>query len=603
MDSSSESKAAVIQRTISDDMDEIHGIMAQFQRQMETADGIVGLHPLGPVNVDKAKVGFVQACGRLRAALTGFQASTVASWEQLASGGAQERSEAVGGARRAAVAAVELGEMRRIAETVQADVRRSQRRVFEAAGAALAQTLQQEWPGGLAGRLRASADRLGLACYTDDQAGAATVTLAGRDLVIDVDMGETAAAVGVKVSFVSEMAHDARLDGLLQRRLAAGDVCGFEALASEMAALDRLARAQEAANIVHNTFAVAATLAEVQRQELLALDGEVAQLLSKGSGVTLPFSRHVGASTVYHMPAALRHGLSESQWAALGEGHAAAADVLRGCQWLDFAWEPSAQRHWFLAPDAAQHWAVVEQAGEGQPHQNIAGLQVRFVEPPTAEQASGGAWAPYALVARVDPPLAACAQTVRALMTMAAGDGIGSEPAPEDAPRLLEDAPTLERLILRDAADAAQIRAWTVSRVPLRHVRDVLALVPLLRRQAVFNELLASSAGASTVHVRTAATDPFRVDVCMIASGRPTLGAVLRVAEVSGAVLAWPLEALGVAADAPDVLAALAAADPALLTPAAAHTALSAAADISRSIPLTMQWLAAQSWEGWVMES
>ncbi|KAJ2083832.1 hypothetical protein H4R24_000484 [Coemansia sp. RSA 988] len=600
MDSSSESKTAAIQRTISDELDEIQGIMAQFQKQMEATDGIVGLHPLGPVNVDKARVGLAQACGRLRATLTGFQETTVASWGQLASGDAQGHSEAAGGARRAAVAAVELSEMRRIAETVQTDVRQSQRRVFEAAGAALAQTLQQEWPGGLAGRLRASAGRLGLACYTDDQAGAATVTLAGRDLVIDVDMGETAAAVGVKVSFVSEMAHDARLDGLLQRRLAAGDACGFEALAAEMGALDRLARAQAAANVVHNTFAVAATLAEVQRQELAALDGEVAQLLHNGSGIALPFARHVGASTVYHMPAALRHGLAKHQWTALGEGHAAATDVLRDCQWLDFAWEPSAQRHWFLAPDSAQHWAATEQTGEARPHPGIAGLQVRFMEPPAAEQASGGAWAPYALVARVDPPLVACAQTVRALMAVAADNGIGSESAPDDAPRLLEDAPTLERLILRDAADAPQIRAWAVSRVPLRHVRDVLALVPLLRRQAAFNELLASSAGAaavSAVCIRTAATDPFRVDVCMTAPDRPTLGVVLRVTEISGTILAWPLEALGVAADTPDMLAALAAADPTLLMPAAAHTALSAAADTSRSIPLTMQWLAAQRWE------
>ncbi|PIA16915.1 hypothetical protein COEREDRAFT_15107 [Coemansia reversa NRRL 1564] len=598
MDSSSGSKAAAIQRTISDELEELQGIIALFQRQLETPDGIVGLHPLGPINVDKARMGSAQACGRLKVALIEFQKNTVASWEQLASKDPQDQGEAVGGARRAAVAAAELVEMRRIAETVQTDVRQSQKRVFEAAGAALAQTLQQEWPAGLAGRLRASAGRLGLACYTDEQAGAATVTLAGRDLVIDVDVGTTATAVGVKVSFVSEMAHDARLDGLLQRRLAACDVCGFEALAAEMAALDRLARAQAAANVVHNTFAVAATLAELQRQELAALDGDVARLLRVGSGLALPFARHVGASTVYHLPAALCHGLSAEQWTTLNEGHAAAADMLRDCQWLDFAWESSVQRHWFLAPDAAQHWIAADHAGEAHLHPGIAGLQVRFVEPPTEDQASGGAWAPYTLVIRVDPPLVACAQTVRALMTVTAYGGIGGKPVLDDAPRLLEDAPTLEHILLGDAADAPQIRAWTISRVPLRHVRDVLAVVPLLRRQAAFNELLSSSAGAdatSGLRVQTVATDPFRIDVCMTAPSHPTVGAVLRISETSGAVLAWPLAALGVATDTSDVLAALAAADTALLASSAAHATLSAAADTSRSIPLTMQWLAAQS--------
>ncbi|KAJ2628900.1 hypothetical protein GGF44_004383 [Coemansia sp. RSA 1694] len=332
-------------------------------------------------------------------------------------------------------------------------------------------------------RLKSTAKRLGLAHYTDTHTEGdetiTTVTLAGSIIVIDVDIGAHVEALKVKVSYVSDIEHDERIDALMLDRLRAGDIRGFEVLVGEMAELDRLTKARSPASFIHNTFAVVATLAEIQVQELAALDGDFKQLLRYGSGIAVPHVRHVGPSSLYFMPATLRHGLVDEDWEALVNEHLLTdrvKSVAELCHWLYYSWEPSGVPHCFLSATYQKYClsadAMLENSESHQvatvQHPGIQGLSMRFLEfsprqagDDVSMQTGGGGgdaelWIPYSLVARVEPALPACALTVRAIMAATLSDttavqgpdqGTGTVGAAHDSPRLLENAPTLENLV------------------------------------------------------------------------------------------------------------------------------------------------------------
>ncbi|KAJ2907834.1 hypothetical protein GGI21_003491 [Coemansia aciculifera] len=567
------------QRTISDEFRELQHIVSQFQTQLDAPHGTVGLHPFGPVNVDGAQTSFTQACKRLREALTSYRDTTLVSWSRLLSSDSRQLSagQPIGMNESLAVALTnkapstvrELDEMRRIADALHEDTNKCKGVLLDAAADAISKALAVTGPTGqqamlLVERLKSTAKILGLAHYTDvrteDGGGGGdgtitTVTLAGTIIVIDVDIGAHVEALKVKVSYVSDIEHDERIDALMLDRLRAGDVRGFEELVAEMAELDRLTRTQSPASFIHNTFAVVATLAEIQAQELAALDGDFKQLLQYGSGIAVPHARHVGPSSLYFMPATLRHGLANEDWESLVKEHLLndrTKSVAELCHWLYYSWETSSKPHCFL-PAAHQKYclaadAMLEDSESHHTvtirHPGIQGLDMRFLEFLPPRQTDGasdgggdaaGVWIPYSLVARVEPPLPASALTVRAIMAATALD---AAVAPEsnqvvavthDSPRLLENAPTLENLV-RNSTDLAasdpavaathadtgvaaptstavhsiagqrvavemeapQIRAWTVCRIPVHHPQNILAVTAILRRQATFNSLLAS---------------------------------------------------------------------------------------------------------------
>ncbi|KAJ2773990.1 hypothetical protein IWQ56_000778 [Coemansia nantahalensis] len=650
-------------RSVGDEIRELQAIVGLFQDQLGAPGGVVNLHPLGAANVEKAQVAFGQACARLRAGLASYRDTTLASWAGLMAAGGEPAAAA---SYRAATAMRELSEMRRTTDVVHEDMAACQALLFDAAGDAVSRTLGDGRAGSarlLIERLAASAKRLGLAHYTDVQPGrdggeVTTVTLAGSVSVVDVDIGANADELKVKVSYVLDMEHDSRIDALMLRRLRAGDVRGFERLLGEMAALDKLTVAHPAASFIRSTFAVAATLAEIQRQELAALDGDLVELARSGSGVALPFMRHAGPATMYYLPAAVRYGLTAEQWGSLGSNTLEDAAELPGARWLSFAWEPSSTEHFFLPETCPRHCVDAEYMADSasgvrvvaSPHPAIRGLEMRFLEPthPRKQQqqeqpddASDQLWLRYAAVARLEPELPACAMTVRgivAVVSASAADGEAPDQAAEppsvgtlDSPRLLDDAPTLEQLVRASCApvpdagapfkathsvgrhaftvelDSPQIRGWSISRVPLASMRNVPAVVSLLRRQAIFNELVAScfsatgtslsASGAAAepvlaVAVKTHAGDPFRIDLCVrgAADDGAGQGVVLRVDETRSGISAWTHQALGVAGGS-DILAALAAVSPAALTADAAHPKLSRVASIGVSIPTLVHWL------------
>ncbi|KAJ2693093.1 hypothetical protein H4R19_006054 [Coemansia spiralis] len=250
-------------------------------------------------------------------------------------------------------------------------------------------------------------------------------------------------------------------------------------------------------------------------------------------------------------------------------------------------------------------------------------------------------WLRYAAVARLEPELPACTLTVRRIMAAvsaadAGGPDQGAEPPATgtvDSPRLLDDAPTLEQLVHAGCApgtaaaapfkathciggshavavelDSPQIRGWSIGRVPLASMSNIPAVVALLRRQAIFNELMASCFSITTadqpageaaaepetvVAVKTHACDPFRIDLCVRGAANNTSadqGVVLRVAEAHSDISAWTHQALGVGSGS-DVLAALAAVTPGALAAETAHTKLSQVASIGVSIPVVVRWL------------
>ncbi|KAJ1835473.1 hypothetical protein LPJ63_001093 [Coemansia sp. RSA 2711] len=652
-------------RTISDEFRELQSVVSRFQSQLDAVDGTIGLHPLGPVNVEQAQASFSQACKRLRSSLVSYRDTTLASWNQLFATGAMQHphlanmqadSPTVAATKRMAAATQELGDMRKIADTLHQDIGSCQKILVDAAGEAISRALADDGPGTsllLIERLKTSAKRLGLAHYTDvqnrDGAEVTTVTLAGGISVIDVDIGATKEHMKVKISYVSDIAHDQRIDVLMLGRLQTGDIHGFEKLVDEMAELDRLTKEKAPANFIHNTFAVVATLAAIQQQELAKLDDDFKQVLKRGSGIALPYMRHVGPSTMYYMPPAVAYGLSEHQWTEIAANNLPTVAELPRCMWLDYVWEPSNKQHCFLSATVQQHCVdpdhmAEESAGQkvlSYAHPTIEGLEMRFLEfaqlpaqdagaasaDAQTTQASG-VWIPYTLVARLAPELLACALTVRGIM-LATGQPTESSPgASQDSPRLLEDAPTLERLIYTDCVadnsstlfqavhrvgqstslvklESPQIRAWSISRIPITSMHQVLAVAPLLRRQAMFNELLASCFSTTavdtsahsesadpdiTVSAKTFANDPFRIDIAIKKdTDTAEQGVALRVSE-STEVLAWTHQALGVS-ESPDLLVAMSGVSSTTLTKDTAHKNLSRVADLCISIPIISQWL------------
>ncbi|KAJ2162080.1 hypothetical protein GGF46_000955 [Coemansia sp. RSA 552] len=677
-------------RTISDEFRELQCIVDQFQNQLDMPDGVVGLHPFGSVNVDKAQTSFAQACKRLRESLTAYRGMTLGSWGRLFAASASQLQQMGQGTiddtpvgattRRVAAASQELGEMRAATDALYEDISSCQKLLFDAAGDAVAEALKEaESPELLVERLKACAKRLELVHYTDTQKDASgsevtTVTLAGSISVIDVDIGSARDQMKVKVSYVSDIEHDKRIDVLMLGRLRAGDIHGFERLVGEMALLDRLTQERSPVSFIHNTFAVVATLAEVQKRELAVLDGDVRQLLRYGSGIALPYTRRVGPSTMYFMPPTVARGLTDEDWAGLEANGLATAAELPRCLWLSFAWEPSSSEHCFLSALFQQHCLGQDLAMEDSEthkvvtyaHPTIHGLGMRFLRFMRPEKANESAamqedskkdidsefWIPYTAVALLEPELPACALTVRGIMEATKADvGIltpeqatgEASRAPQDSPRLLEDAPTLEHLVYAGCtADATatrlfsathsiggqtstvtletpQIRAWSIRRIPLGNMHCVLAVIPLLRRQAVFNELVASCFSVTTdksteppascdnIALKTYANDPFRLDMCIrpvsstndkrsrIESNGDTAeradqGVVLRVSETTGDILAWTHQSLAVP-ESPDLLEALSGVDLTALTEATAHRGLSKAASISSSVPLVAHWL------------
>ncbi|KAJ2789785.1 hypothetical protein GGI18_002199 [Coemansia linderi] len=643
------------QRTISDEFHELQYIVSQFQTQLDTPHGTVGLHPFGPVNVDGAKTSFTQACKRLREALTSYRDTTLASWIHLLSAPNNYDSSALALTNKAPAAVRELDEMRRIADALHEDTNKCKTVLLDAAATAISKALAVSGPTGqqatmVVERLKSTARRLGLAQYTDTRTEGSdtitTVTLAGSIIVIDVDIGNSQAALKVKVSYVSDIEHDDRIDALMLDRLRAGDIRGFEELVEEMAVLDRLTRERSPASFIHNTFAIIATLKEIQAQELAALDGDSRLLLRCGSGIALPHARHVGPSSLYFMPATLRHGLADDDWEKLVNTQSMserAKSVSELCHWLYYTWEPSSSPHYFL-PSAVEKLCLPADAMEvaGSQvitvrHPAIHGLDMRFLEftkqqaDGTDMQAEGDAssefWIPYTLVARLEPPLPACALTVRAIMTATSSDATTQEPeqtAGHDSPRLLENAPTLENLVRGIAAnhpgsgqeaspeeqavemESPQIRAWTICRIPVHSPRSILAITAILRRQATFNSLLASCFATTqpSVTAKTYANDPFRIDLLVrahkgdvdamaeSAESPADQGLVVRVTETLGDVHVWTHQALGITT-ADDLLATLASIATSTLSKSTAHPSLSKVAGIGNSIPIIASWISA----------
>ncbi|KAJ1944491.1 hypothetical protein GGF37_002168 [Kickxella alabastrina] len=725
-------------RTISDEFRELQYIIDQFQSQLDTPEGTASLHPFGPINAEKAQSSFSQACFRLRESLTGYREMTLAPWAKLLSidaaqlqqqqqqhqmnGGIPVSTPVMAATHRAAAAAQELVEMRKITDALHEDTSKCKGILFDAAGSAISKALSMSsmgQPGLLVERLKATAKKLELAHYIDVQkregeGEVTTVTLAGGILVIDVDIGTSKEQLKVKVSYVSDIEHDKRIDALMLSRLLSNDICGFEQLVEQMATLDRLTKERAPANFIHNTFAISATLAEIQQQELRALGGDVRGLLRQGSGIALPHTRHVGPSTLFFAPAAIKSGLSQENWAALQTNSLCGVAGIPGLRWLCFNWEPAKSPHCFMPTQFQQYCLQSDHMVEdSEPHRvvtvshpSIHDLQMRFLEFTQHKSAERSAsdgddsmqvdgqdeqdknnrdelWIPYALVARLESPLPACALTVRRIMdaiapgaTIAAPGHDGLEETDggtlQGAPRLLEDAATLEHLMYaeytagKSSAEAAatdlrkptfhciarrgisvevespQICAWNICRVPLSHPRNVLAVVPLLRRQAVFNELLAScfnvintgTSGvadtsnepvfnASKVTAKTHANDPFRLDILVkevapeddsdengkrakmggnqqnmdtgvgaAANSRAGTGqgVVLRVVESTGDIFAWTHQSLGLAKEL-DLLAAMNGIASTTLTKANSHASLSAVANIGSSIPVIALWL------------
>ncbi|KAJ2863857.1 hypothetical protein GGH94_003307 [Coemansia aciculifera] len=597
------------QRTISDEFRSLQYIVSQFQTQLDAPHGTVGLHPFGPVNVDGAKTAFTQACKRLREALTSYRDTTLASWTHLLSAqGPPGNYDGMALTNKAPAAVRELDEMRRIADALHEDTKQCKMILLDAAASAISKALvsgpQQAM---LVERLKSTAKRLELAHYTDTRMEGTetitTVTLAGSIIVIDVDIGDSSASLKVKVSYVSDIEHDERIDALMLDRLRAGDIRGFEELVEEMAVLDRLTRERSPASFIHNTFAIIATLKEIQVQELAALDGDSQLLLKYGSGIALPHARHVGPSSLYFMPATLRHGLAAEDWDKLVNGQAMSENVksVSGlCHWLYYSWEPSSSPHCFL-PAAIQKLCLsadaMEEGGSQVTvqHPAIHGLDMRFLEFKHGDM-QDEFWIPYTLVARLEPALPACALTVRAIMaatTLVTQDEQPMVATAHDSPRLLENAPTLESLVRGNSAgtvemEAPQIRAWTICRIPMHRPSNLLAVTAILRRQATFNSILASCFMDTvlSVNAKTYANDPFRIDLLV----KPSLdtkgeqGLVLRVAETSD-VHVWTHQALGISLDN------LAGVATAALNRSTAHPALSKVAGISNSIPIIVLWL------------
>ncbi|KAJ2732142.1 hypothetical protein IW152_004002 [Coemansia sp. BCRC 34962] len=641
------------QRTISDEFHELQYIVSQFQTQLDTPHGTVGLHPFGPVNVDGAKTSFTQACKRLRDALTSYRDTTLASWIHLLSAPSSYDGSALVLTNKAPAAVRELDEMRRIADALHEDTNKCKTVLLDAAADAIAKALAVSGSAGqqatmVVERLKSTAKRLGLAHYTDTRTEGSdtitTVTLAGSIIVIDVDIGNSQAALKVKVSYVSDIEHDDRIDALMLDRLHAGDIRGFEELVGEMAVLDRLTRERSPASFIHNTFAIIATLREIQAQELAALDGNSRLLLRYGSGIALPHARHVGPSSLYFIPATLRHGLADDDWEKLVNTQSMSErtkSVSELCYWLYYTWEPSSLPHYFL-PSAVEKLCLpadaMEVAGSRvvtARHPAIHGLDMRFLEftkqqtSGTDMQREGGdanseLWIPYTLVARLEPALPACALTVRAIMAATSPDATAQEPeqtaaTAHNSPRLLENAPTLENLVrgmatshlgndqegLSVEMEAPQIRAWTICRIPVHSPRNILAIAAILRRQATFNDLLAScfATAQPSVTAKTYANDPFRIDLLVKAHTRDVdamaesteslagQGLVVRVAETSGDVHVWTHQSLGITST-DDLLATLAGIATSALGKSTAHPSLSKVAGISNSIPIIASWIA-----------
>ncbi|KAI7826372.1 hypothetical protein BX661DRAFT_198964 [Kickxella alabastrina] len=701
-------------RTISDEFRELQYIIDQFQSQLDTPEGTASLHPFGPINAEKAQSSFSQACFRLRESLTGYRDMTLAPWAKLLSidaaqlqqqqqqhqmnGGIPVSTPVMAATHRAAAAAQELVEMRKITDALHEDTSKCKGILFDAAGSAISKALSMSsmgQPGLLVERLKATAKKLELAHYIDVQkregeGEVTTVTLAGGILVIDVDIGTSKEQLKVKVSYVSDIEHDKRIDALMLSRLLSTTFADSSS---------SLTKERAPANFIHNTFAISATLAEIQQQELRALGGDVRGLLRQGSGIALPHTRHVGPSTLFFAPAAIKSGLSQENWAALQTNSLCGVAGIPGLRWLCFNWEPAKSPHCFMPAQFQQYCLQSDHMVEDSEshrvvtvsHPSIHGLQMRFLEftqHKSAERSASDSddsmqvdgqdeqdknnrdelWIPYALVARLESPLPACALTVRRIMdaiapgaTIAGPGHDGLEETDggtlQGAPRLLEDAATLEHLMYakctagKSSAEAAatdlrkptfhciarrgisvevespQICAWNICRVPLSHPRNVLAVVPLLRRQAVFNELLASCFNvintgtsdvadtsnepvfnASKVTAKTHANDPFRLDILVkevapeddsdengkrakmggdqqnmdtgagaAANSRAGTGqgVVLRVVESTGDIFAWTHQSLGLAKEL-DLLAAMNGIASTTLTKANSHASLSA---------------------------
>ncbi|KAI9499791.1 hypothetical protein BX070DRAFT_84428, partial [Coemansia spiralis] len=478
-------------RTISDEFREFQYIVNQFQQQLNSSDGAVGLHPFGPVNVEQGRQAFSQACKRLRDGLINYRDTTLASWNRMvANEGSNRDTNLTVLTNRATAATQELVSMRKITDSLHEDVSKCRTVLLDAAGDAISRALKSSAEGDtsrttlLVERLKASAKRMGLAHYIDVQkhdggSEVTTVTLAGGILVIDVDIGSTRDTLKVKVSYVSDIEHDERIDALMLGKLKEGDIHGFEKLVQEIAVLDRLTKERSPANFIHNTFAIIATLAEIQKQELIALENDTSQLLRYGTGIALPHTRHVGPSTLYYIPAVAKAGLTKSDWEALESNSLEDIADVDGCSWLYYSWEPTNSFHCFLSAlfqqyclspdytieDSESHKVVIAH------HPTIHGLDMRFLEfvkskgdgssdvmqvdrHESSADINEEFWIPYTLVAQLEPPLPACALTVRGIMATTDGNALtATDPASkslgalQDSPRLLEDAPTLEYLV------------------------------------------------------------------------------------------------------------------------------------------------------------
>lgn len=608
------------QRTVSDEFEEMLSILGQLQTQQ---------HPYGPTSVDQAQTAFTQSCQRLRKALTGYRDSSLSSWQQLAAVSPPQTMAAV--SHRVVIASRELNEMRRLVDTLHQDATACRNILLDGASDAIS---RNNWDESLVvERLKFAAKRLQLAQYVDVQKHedqkTTTVTLAGTIVVVDIDIGQNypkdPSTLNVRVSYVPDMDNDSRIGQLMLERLRAGDMRGLESLIEEIAELDRLTKEHSPANFIHNTFALVSTLAEVQRQELAALDGaDPRQLMRLGTGLALPHSKHIGPSLLYHMPATALHGLSYpgGSWddlVASDPKHPVPFTLLNQlnsevCKWIHLGWEPTSQPKLFpptFNNSSSQLFKGYCVADGSSPsayatvtathHPTIEELDLWFIElnsgktdaMDVGDKENMPVSVPYTIVARLEPPLHACWQTLDALT----GNGSSKKPLIQQQAQQ-ENTSMLENILvvgqtsnIADTIEQPQIRACTITRIPLDHVRDLVRIAPALRRQAIFNELLASALvdpADPSLHItiKTSADDPFRINLTVNQEGL-----IIRVMEsLHDGIMVWTHQILGIDS-ADDLLSQLASVTTDTLTNASAHEPLSKVANICVSISLLVDWM------------
>ncbi|KAK9765077.1 hypothetical protein K7432_006883 [Basidiobolus ranarum] len=249
-----------------------------------------GLHPYGPVNLNKAQMEFSHLLSSVKNILEQYKNTTLLEVGSMGPPGELALRKLVTTSKEETAVKAQLNGATDLLKECATMIKQS----------CVNRVVKSMY---MVEKLEVIAHSLGLECYleTSNRNGLTitTATLSGSIIVVDIDITNTGDILKVKVSYATETNQDEKVDQLLANNLKTRNIQGFKKNLSALAILDRFANTCPQVDFSHCISSLFKDMKSVYDQEMSVSSNDTEAVLSIGHGIPLSNIGWPGPSLIY----------------------------------------------------------------------------------------------------------------------------------------------------------------------------------------------------------------------------------------------------------------------------------------------------------------